>query len=118
MRLLRAPGGGVARDMLARGGGSAAPSSAWSGRPRATWHRDIHVQRVGRPWNPGVEVGSDLPQAIRHHRGHGVIRPVRARALRFKPKGSTRFIFRMRVGPVGPNRYLTRSLRAARRGGY
>jgi hypothetical protein len=116
-RLLRNPNGGVARDFQARGRRVLAAQQRMVGRSSGDLARDLRVRPLPAPYAPGVEIGSDLPQAIRHHRGHGVIRPVRAKALRFKPKGSTRFVFTMRVRAVKGNPFLTRSLRAARRGG-
>jgi hypothetical protein len=114
-RLVRNPAGGVARDIRTRGGRVLAAQRRLVGRDTGQLARDLHVQPLRPPLFPGVEVGSDLPQATFHRKGHGVIRPVRAKALRFKPKGSQRFIFVKRVGPVPPNPYLERSLRAARR---
>jgi hypothetical protein len=116
-RLLRSPTGGVARDMRIRGNRVLVVQRALVGRTTGELARDLHVQALPPPLFPGVEVGSDLPQARYHARGHGVIVPVRKKALRFRPKGSTRFIFARRVRAVPPNRYLQRSLRAARRGG-
>jgi len=42
-------------------------------------------QLVGH-WAPWVEVGSALQHIRQHLRGHGVIRPRRARVLAVKPK--------------------------------
>jgi hypothetical protein len=117
-RLLTAHSGGVGRDMWARGRRVRNAQRRLVGRTSGDLARDLHVQWVPPPHKPGVEVGSDLPQAILHAKGHPEIRPVRAKALRFKPKGSKQFIFRMKAKEVPPNRYLQRSLRAARRGGY
>ena len=114
-QLLRRPVGGVARDMWARGLRVANLQRQLVGRTSEDLARDVHPQWIRGPLYPGVEVGSDLPQAIHHFRGHRVIRPVRAKVLAFRPKGSPTVIFRMRVGPVRGNPWLTRSLRAVRR---
>jgi hypothetical protein len=114
-RLVRTRNGGVARDMRTRGQRVLAAQRRLVGRSSGDLARDLHVQPLPPPLYPGVEIGSDLPQATFHRKGHGVIRPVRAKALRFKPKGSQRFIFVKRVGPVKGNPFQERSLRAARR---
>ena len=114
-RLIRAPNGGVARDLRARGARVLAAQRRLVGRSSGDLARDLHVQPLRPPLFPGVEVGSDLPQATFHRKGHGVIRPVRAKALRFKPRGATRFVYAKRVRAVKGNPYLERSLRAARR---
>lgn len=114
-RLVRSPTGGVARDMRARGARVLAAQRRLVGRDTGQLARDLHVQPLRPPLFPGVEVGSDLPQALHHHKGHKEIRPIRAKVLAFRPKGSTRMVFTRRVRAVRGNPYLIRSLRAARR---
>jgi hypothetical protein len=70
---------------------------------------------VGRRIRAGVtgvwyEVGSDLDYAIYQHEGTRDHGPVRARLLRFKPKGSGVFVFAKRVRGVRPSKFLTRAL--------
>lgn len=117
-RLVRSPTGGVARDLQARGQRVLAAQRRLVGRDTGQLARDLHVQPLRPPLFPGVEVGSDLPHAIRHFYGHKAFGPKRAKVLAFKPKGSTKTVFTMRVRAVPANRYLTRALRAARRAGY
>ena len=114
-RLIRSPTGGVARYFWQSGLRVRDAQRRLVGRSSGDLARDLHVQPLRPPLFPGVEVGSDLPQALHHHRGHKEIVPVRKKALRFKPKGSQRFIFVKRVKAVKGNPYLLRSLRAARR---
>lgn len=56
------------------------------------------------------EVGSDLDYAIYQHEGTRDHGPVRARMLRFKPKGSGVFVFAKRVRGVRPSKFLARAL--------
>jgi hypothetical protein len=106
-------GPGTAGDFWKRGERVAAAARGLVGSGRGVLRRDLHVERLPAPFFPGVRVGSHLRHALPHHEGHGVIRPVRAKVLRFTVHG--RVVFTMRVGPVPPNRYLVKALRAARR---
>jgi len=74
----------------------------------------IGTEPVTRNTLPAVRIGSTVKYAYVHHQGHKPIVPVRAKALRFKPKGSRTFIFRMRVRAVKGNHYLKNALPAAR----
>jgi hypothetical protein len=59
------------------------------------------------------EVGSDLPYAIYQHQGtRGPIVPRRAKVLRFKPSGSSSFVFRPRVRGVTGSPFLTDALKS------
>lgn len=63
---------------------------------------------------PGVwyEVGSPVPYAIYQHEGvQGPIYPRRARVLRFKPSGSSTFIFRPHVSGFAGEPFLTDALK-------
>lgn len=51
----------------------------------------------------------DYPMIV--HQGRGPIVPRRARVLRFKPKGSSAFVFRPRVGPAAPKPFATNALK-------
>lgn len=57
-----------------------------------------------------ISIGSPLFYAIYQEIGVGPIYPVRANALRFKPKGSSVFIFRKSTSGIPPSLYLTRAL--------
>jgi hypothetical protein len=115
-RLLRNPRGGLARDFARRGGRVLAIARQEVGYSSGDTWRSLRVRPLPPPAAPGVEVGSDLPAARHHLRGHGVIRPRRAKALRFVPKGASRPVFTMRVGPVPGNPFLQRALRRGVRG--
>lgn len=128
-RLLTSPTGGVTRDLLRRGllvetqakrnlGGVGGPKRIDTGRLRAS----IATQMVHRNGNPAVLVGSNINYAILVHEGTGVygplhrpIRPKRAKRLRFRPKGSRRFVYARQVRGMPANRFLANALHAARR---
>lgn len=115
-RLLTSPRGGVARDFYRRGHRvrtyAARGIGVDSGRGRAS----LQVRQLAGRYAPGVEVGSDLKSVEHHLRGHGVIRPRRAKVLRFKPKGGGRYVFTQRVRAVAGNPFLQRALRLGARG--
>lgn len=81
------------------------------GKDTRNLERDIIKRPFARGSDFGMEVGSDLPYALIHHEGRGPIVAKNAKALRFTIGGVT--IFRKRVGPAAPNRYLTDNLRRA-----
>lgn len=74
--------------------------------------RQSIVARRVRQGRPGVwyEIGSPLPYAIYQHEGTRDHGPVRARLLRFKPKGTNAFVFARRVRGVKPSHFLTKPL--------
>lgn len=68
--------------------------------------RRVRTGRTGA-W---YEVGSDLDYAWFQHEGTKDHGPVRARLLRFKPKGSGAFVFAKRVRGVTASKFLTKAL--------
>jgi hypothetical protein len=74
--------------------------------------RQSVVARRVRKGRPGVwyEIGSELPYAYFQHEGTRDHGPVRARLLRFKPKGSGVYVFARRVRGVRATKFLTRAL--------
>lgn len=128
-RILTSPRGPVARDLLVRGirvqsqakqnlagmSGSG-PRRIHTGRLRSS----IAVRLLSRGV-PVVRVGSNVHYALYVHEGTGIhgpkhrpIRPRTRRYLRFKPRGSTDFVFARQVKGMRPNQYLLRALPAAR----
>ena len=127
--LLNSRSGGVARDMLARGllvesqakrnlGGVGGPKRVDTGRLRAS----INTQLVTGPGGaPIAVVGTNVYYARFVHDGTGVfgpkhrlIRPIRAKRLRFKPTGKSRYVYARFVVGMRPNHFLTNALSAAR----
>ena len=127
-RLLTSPQGGVAKDLLRRGlrvetqakrnlGGQGGPKRVDTGRLRAS----ITTQMIFRNGAPAVLVGTNVFYARWVHNGTGVygpahrlIRPKRAKRLRFKPRGSGRYVYARAVRGMAPNRFMTNALPAAR----
>lgn len=127
-QLLTSPSGGVARDLLRRGfrvetqakrniSGSGGPKRVDTGRARAA----IHTQLVTRNGAPAVIVACNVAYARLIHDGTGLygplhryITPKRAKRLRFRPRGSRRYVYARRVRGMEPNPFLANALRAAR----
>lgn len=115
--VLRGPTGGVRRDLRQRGRRVSALARQYAGRASGRLHRDLaEVHERTRPsGDPEIWVGSGLPYAWVHHQGHGWIYPhPPRRALRFRPKGSRRWVFARKVRPVRGTFYLRKAIRAAR----
>lgn len=74
--------------------------------------RQSVVGRRVRSGRPGIwyEVGSPLDYALYQHEGTRDHGPVRARLLRFKPKGGSTFVFARWVRGVTPSKFLTKAL--------
>lgn len=72
----------------------------------------VEVREVG----PGrFQVRSDEPYTRYQEFGRGPVRPVRAKALRFKPKGANYFVFAKYVKPDPGGHFFARALRLMRR---
>jgi hypothetical protein len=127
--LLNSPRGGVARDMLRRGllvetaakrnlgGGGGYPKRVDTGRLRAS----INTQLVVRGDRPIAIVGTNVRYARFVHDGTGiygprgrVIRPKRRKFLRFRPKGTGRWVYARKVRGMRPNPFLANALVAAK----
>jgi hypothetical protein len=128
--LLTNPAGGVARDLLKRGlkvetraklllaGGAGRPKRIDTGRLRTS----IHTVPLRDNGIPIVRVGTGVWYAMLIHDGTGLygprhrrIRPIRAKALRFRPKGSARYVYARSVAGMKPNHFLADALSAAGR---
>ena len=126
--LLTSPTGGVVRDLLRRGllvetqakrnlGGIGGPKRVDTGRLRAS----IATVVVTRNNEPAVLVGTNVNYALFVHDGtglygpkHAVIRPRRGKFLRFKPRGSRKWVYARQVKGMRPNPFLANALTAAR----
>lgn len=127
--LLTSPRRGVVQDLLRRGllvetqakrnlGGVGGPKRIDTGRLRAS----INTQLVTRNGEPAVLVGTNVKYARFVHDGtglygprHRLIRPVRRKFLRFKPRGSRgKFVYARAVKGSPGNAFLANALRAAR----
>lgn len=127
--LLASPQGGLARNLLLRGlrvesaakqhlsGNAGHPKRVDTGRLRAS----VVTILVSRNGAPAVLVGSNVTYARFVHDGTGLygprharIQPVRAKYLRFTPKGTSRVYYVRSVRGMKPNHFLKDALRAAR----
>lgn len=126
---LQSPNGGVMREMLHRGllvetqakrnlGGTPGhPRRVDNGLLRSSVHTAV-VSIGGQPW---VVVSTNIHYARWIHDGTGIygprhryITPRRAKRLRFRPKGSSRYIYARKVAGIKPNPFLRDALSAAR----
>lgn len=67
----------------------------------------VHVKEVGPA---RFQVRSDEPYSHWQERGRGPVRPIRAKALRFKPKGLNAFVFAKYVRPDPGGHFFQRAL--------
>lgn len=120
--LLTDPQGDIADDLLRRGNNVATLAKKYApvntGRLRAS----ISAKLVKFGGNLAVLVGTNLNYAMYQHEGTGIyghngtpIVPVRAKFLRFKPKGSMTFVYAKEVRGSQPTFFLKRALPAAAR---
>jgi len=124
---LRSPDGDIAKALLRMGlkvesqakkNLERTPRRVDTGRLRAS----IRTVLTTRRGTLVVRIGTDVPYARPVHFGTGLygpmhrpIVPVRAKALRFKPKGGTKFIFRRSVKGMKPNAFLVDALQVLRK---
>lgn len=128
--LLTSPARGTVQDLFKRGlrvesqakrnisgVGGTGPKRVDTGRLRAS----IATVLVNRGGLPAVLVGTNVEYARYVHDGTGIygprrrpIRPVTHRFLRFKPKGSNRYVYAKQVRGMRPNPFLAKALSAAR----
>lgn len=128
--LISSPSGAVAADLLRRGNNvrNAALQNMRSMGVGAkvgtgTLAGSIVVELVNAGGLLAVRVGSRLPYAIFMHEGHGEIRPVRAKVLRWPATGGTPrrykggktkgYVYARRVRPVAGKPFLREALSAA-----
>lgn len=126
--VLASPQGPVVRDLLRRGlqvesaakrnlNGIGGPKRVDTGRLRAS----IHTAVVTRNSVPMVTVSTNVFYARWVHDGTGIygprgrpIRPRRAKFLRFRPRGTSKWVYARQVTGMRPNPFLRNALSAAR----
>lgn len=131
-RVLTSPAGPVARALLVRGyrvqaqakrnlggGTGSGPKRVDSGRLRSS----IDVELRRGPRGLLVRIGTNVEYAIYVHEGTGIygknarpIRPKTKRFLRFRPKGTKRYVYAREVKGMKGNPFLVAALPAARIG--
>ena len=127
-QLVTSPTGGLARDLMRRGlmvetqakrnlnGGLSGPRRIDTGRLRSS----IVTVPVRRDGELAVLIGTNVFYARYVHDGTGLygpkhrpIRPVRAKLLRFKPRGKSRYVFAKEVKGMIRNQFLLDALKVA-----
>lgn len=73
--------------------------------------RSVKIKKQADAW---YKVYSDLHYTIYQEKGIGPVTPTRAKALRFKPKGSGSFVFAMRTRGFDGGHFFRRALRSLR----
>jgi hypothetical protein len=127
--LTTSPGGPVMRDMLRRANAvrnAALANMRSMGIGQKTGTGQLAGSIVVEPIANGYRVGSRLPYAIFVHEGHGEIRPIRGKFLRwpatsasgiprrrFKGGTTAAYVYAKRVRPVAGKPFLERALIAA-----
>lgn len=131
-RILTSPSGPVAKALLIRGyriqaqarknlGGSASgPKRVDTGKLRASISVQLKQKNSRTLY---IRVGTNVEYAIWVHDGTGIygplhrpIKPVSHRYLRFKPKGSARYVYAKQIKGMRPNPFLADAIFAARIG--
>lgn len=131
-RILTSPSGPVAKALLVRGyrvqaqarknlgGGTSGPKRVDTGKLRTSI--SVELRRKGTA-TLTVRVGTNVEYAIWVHDGTGIygpmhrpIKPVSHRYLRFKPKGSAKYVYAQSVKGMRPNPFLANAIFAARIG--
>ena len=98
-------------------GGIGGPRRIDTGRLRAS----IHTALIFRNGAPCASVGTNVYYGIWVHDGTGIygprhqpIKPKRAKRLRFRPHGKSRYVYAKQVAGIRPNPFLRNALPAAR----
>ncbi len=118
--MLHADNGPVGRDMRRRGARVLARAKELVGIATGRLYNSLKLSLVTIRGRSAVVVSTDVPYARYHHDGTGIygsrgtpIRPRNAKALRFKPRGSSKFVFAASVRGSRPNPFLLEALSAA-----
>lgn len=74
-------------------------------------HDTIHQERLGPK---RIKIASEAPYTIYQEKGIGPVTPTKAKALRFKPKGSGTFVFAMRTKGFPGAHFFGKAFRAIR----
>lgn len=120
LQLFRSPSGPVWNDIFRRGKAVENRAKRLVPVNNGRLKQSITTEMGIEGGLPVAKVGTNVEYALFVHEGTGVygprgipIRPVRAKALRFKPKGSKEFIYRKRSAGSPPKPFLRDALPAA-----
>jgi phage gpG-like protein len=116
------PQGGVANDLLRRGRNVAYYARRYAPVDTGRLRASINTRLVQYNGEVAVLVGTNVNYAMFQHEGTGIygphgtpIVPRTARFLKFRPKGSSVFVYARSVRGNPPTFFLRRALAAARR---
>lgn len=116
------PNGGVAEDLLRRGRNVANLAKKYAPVNTGRLRSSIEARLVRYNGEVAVLISTNVNYAMFQHEGTGIygphgtpIVPVQARFLRFRPKGSTMFVYARSVRGNPPTFFLRRALVAAAR---
>jgi hypothetical protein len=123
--MLHAENGPVGRDMRRRGERVLARAKELVGIDTGRLHNSLRLSNATVGGERAVTVWTPVRYARFHHDGTGIfgrsgrpIRPKNARALRFKPRGSSAFVFAASVRGSRPNPFMREALLAAANPGF
>lgn len=71
--------------------------------------RSVKIKKQASGW---YKIYSDLHYTIYQEKGIGPVTPVKAKALRFKPKGSGKFVFAQRTRGFSGGHFFRNAMRA------
>lgn len=110
---LGSPSGQVGRFLARKGRLIEAGAKRQVGVRTGALRASIHMRHSRDPRGQYIKVGSPLSYARMHHEGTSphVIRPRRAKMLRFASRGQIIFAHIVRHPGTRPNRYLTDNMR-------
>lgn len=116
------PQGGVADDLLRRGRNVATLAQKYAPVNTGRLRSSIEARLVQYNGEVAVLIGTNVNYAMFQHEGTGIygphgtpIVPVNSRFLRFRPKGSSVFVYARSVSGNPPTFFLRRALVAAAR---
>jgi hypothetical protein len=118
--MLHSSNGMTGREITRRGERVLARAKELVGYDSGRLHNSLRLSRSTVGGEVAVTISTPLKYARYHHDGTGIfgrtgqpIRPVSAKALRFKPRGSTGFVFAASVRGSRPNPFMREALEAA-----
>ncbi len=111
--LLFSPNGEVGRFLARKGRAIQAGAQRQVGVRTGALRSSIHMRHFSDPRGQYVKIGSPLSYARMHHEGTPphLIRPDRAKMLRFVSRGQIVFAHMVRHPGTKPNRYLTDNMK-------
>lgn len=118
--MLHSSNGMTGREITRRGARVLARAKELVGYDSGRLHNSLRMSRATVGGEVAVTISTPVRYARYHHDGTGIygrtgqpIRPVSAKALRFKPRGSTGYVYAASVRGSRPNPFMREALEAA-----